>query len=118
VGNDYTHGLEDMGIGTLVNDTVGFGGKNNQTATIVNNFEFGVIDEYIGRITIESPVLGIVGLGAMRYSGNACTDYPSWIQQLYDQDILKTRAFSVHLGPDDLVNVTVNLLLGGVDQAK
>ena len=108
---DYFDSLIDHGSGLLVNDTLSFGDVHFPNAT------FGTYDNYAASYPIANPAAGIMGLGAYCYSGNACTDYPTLVQQLTDRGVLRRRAFSVYLGPDD-PDAVGTLLLGGVDKAK
>lgn len=108
--NDY---LLDGGSGIFVNDTIRFSGLS------LENFLFGSTDSFnlAVRLLQVNPVAGIMGLGALCFTGPQCDIYPTLVQQLADRGILKTRAFSMYLGPDG-PDAVGHLLLGGVDKAK
>ncbi|KAL7942045.1 aspartic peptidase domain-containing protein [Trichoderma barbatum] len=110
---NYSDGLIDMGKGIFVNDTVRFSGLS------IDNFTFGSTDSFnlAVRLAQANPFAGIMGLGAMCFTGPKCDIYPSLIQQLANRGILKTRAFSVYHGPDE-PDAIGHLLLGGIDEAK
>jgi hypothetical protein len=110
---NYSDGLLDGGSGILVNDTVRFSGLS------LDGFIFGSTDSFNLNVRLlqVNPVAGIMGLSAMCFTGPKCDVYPTLVQQLSDRGILKTRAFSIYLGPDD-PGATGHLLLGGVDKAK
>ncbi|RFU74999.1 hypothetical protein TARUN_7230 [Trichoderma arundinaceum] len=110
---NYNNGLIDGGRGIYVNDTVRFSGLS------LDDFVFGSTDTYNldVRLVQVNPFAGIMGLSALCITGPQCDVYPTLVQQLSDRDILKTRAFSIYLGPDD-PDAVGHLLLGGVDRAK
>ncbi|KAL6861977.1 acid protease [Trichoderma novae-zelandiae] len=110
---NYSDGLLDGGKGILVNDTVRFSGVT------VEHFILGSIDSYnLGvKLTQVKPYAGIMGLSAICFDGPSCSVYPTLIQQLADQGIIKTRAFSIYLG-EDKPDAVGHLLIGGVDEAK
>lgn len=110
---NYSDGLLDNGQGIFVNDTLRFAGVD------ADDFLIGSTDSFnlAVRLSQSNPFAGIMGLSAMCFTGPKCDVYPSLVQQLSDRDILKTRAFSVYLGPDE-PDAIGHLLLGGVDEAK
>lgn len=50
-------------------------------------------------------------------SDDACDDYNTLQQQLYDRGIVNNRAFGLYLGPDE-PNATGSLVFSGFDRAK
>ncbi|KAL7811153.1 acid protease [Trichoderma gracile] len=109
---NYSDGLLDAGRGILVNDTVRFSG------VAVNNFILGSTDSFNldVKLTQVNPFAGIMGLSAICFDPS-CAVYPTLVQQLADQGIIKTRAFSIYLG-EDKPDAVGHLLIGGVDEAK
>jgi hypothetical protein len=107
----YTDFLQDYGYGSFINDTIRFSDHT------VADFTLGTLDVFYAHFYLYPPVSGILGLGGECINSQACDDYPTLVQQLYDQKILKTRAFSIYLEPDN-GHSTGTLLLGGVDRAK
>ncbi|TFB01690.1 hypothetical protein CCMA1212_006298 [Trichoderma ghanense] len=85
---NYSDGLLDGANGILVNDT----------------------------LTQVNPFAGIMGLSAICFD-SSCTVCPTLVQQLADQGIMQTRAFSIYLG-ENRPDAVGHLLIGGVDEAK
>jgi hypothetical protein len=109
--NSYRDFLVDLGVGSFINDTLSFGG------TTVPAFQFGTYDQIGANFPITTPISGILGMGEFCFTNVNCSDYPGFVQQLFEKGIISKRAFSVYLGPDN-PNATGTLILGGIDRAK
>jgi hypothetical protein len=109
---DYSSGLISMGTGIFVNDTVRFGDVS------LDNLTFGSTDNFNLSVALlkAHEASGIMGLSALCF-GRDCSIYPTLVQQLADRKVLKTRAFSIYLGPEE-PDAVGHLLLGGIDKAK
>ncbi|PKS13340.1 hypothetical protein jhhlp_000111 [Lomentospora prolificans] len=88
---------------TYIRDSIGLPGSN----AVLKDVQFGVATG------TEDQFAGILGIG---YGEGITTQYKNFIDELADQGVTKTKAFSIGLGSkDDQEGVIV---FGGVDTAK
>ncbi|KAL8294724.1 hypothetical protein RB597_007682 [Gaeumannomyces tritici] len=100
--NQLRYGIGAANI-SYVRDTIGIPGTNMQ----VNNAQFGVAT------ASEQQNAGILGIG---HGVGQTIKYKNFIDELRDQNVTKTKAFSVALGGKDEKQGIV--VFGGVDTSK
>jgi hypothetical protein len=94
VGNNYSDFLHDYGYGSYVDDTIRFANQTVPSSPWAPRIRFT-------RYCIYGPASGILALGGECINSAACDDCPTFVGQLYDQEILRTRTFSIYLEPDN-----------------
>ncbi|KAL9104823.1 MAG: hypothetical protein Q9163_000271 [Psora crenata] len=94
-------------LGDYINETVAIGEAEIQNLTL-------------GVATQATRPLGVMGIGYNAGESIARSDpdsaYPNIVQQLKDQGLIRTTAYSLWL--NDLYSLTGSILFGGVDTAK
>lgn len=96
----------NYGIGSAtidyITDDISISGSYN-----ITNVRFGVAK------TSQDQFAGVLGLG---YGNGYNTEYNTFIDELYDQDAIKTKTFSLALGSKDEEEGV--MIFGGVDTSK
>ncbi|OBT77750.1 hypothetical protein VF21_03810 [Pseudogymnoascus sp. 05NY08] len=93
--------------GDYISETVSFNGQNKS-----NN---AIKELQIGLASTSTLPVGVMGIG-YNSSVAAATIYPNIIDQMVNQGLINTRAYSLWL--DDLSAATGQVLFGGIDTAK
>ncbi|KAL5353662.1 hypothetical protein ACLOAV_001701 [Pseudogymnoascus australis] len=93
--------------GDYISETVSFSGQNKSNNAI-KELQIGLAD-------VSTLPVGVMGIG-YNTSEAAATIYPNIIDQMVDQGLINTRAYSLWL--DDLQADTGQILFGGIDTAK
>ncbi|OBT67766.1 hypothetical protein VE03_03508 [Pseudogymnoascus sp. 23342-1-I1] len=93
--------------GDYISETVSFNGQNKSNNAI-KELQIGLAD-------VSTLPVGVMGIG-YNTSEAADTVYPNIIDQMVEQGLINTRAYSLWL--DDLAATTGQILFGGIDTAK
>ncbi|ELR07120.1 hypothetical protein VC83_02421 [Pseudogymnoascus destructans] len=93
--------------GDYISETVSFNGQNKSNNAIKKL--------QIGLASTSTLPVGVMGVG-YNSSVAAATVYPNIIDQMVNQGLINTRAYSLWL--DDLSAATGQVLFGGIDTAK
>jgi hypothetical protein len=127
VSNDYGDGVVDHGYGSYINDTLSFTLSGNGTRVspvVLPNFQVGTLDTFYASFVLPAPQAGFLGLGQPcdmpgSTPDEICSGYPpSFLNQLYERDVIPRRAFSIYLGKDEPQVDNALLVINGQDIAK
>jgi hypothetical protein len=77
--------------------------------------QFGTIETFFQNFTGQR--VSRVGLGGF-CTEKDCTSYPSLVNQLYDQGLIKKRVFSLYVGQGSSDGYPGHLIFGGFDKSK